>query len=266
MSIIEETAQIVSNEQVDSKLFILGLKAPLIAQTALPGQFVHLGIPGIEAHILRRPFSLYSAAPKTGIVEILYQTVGFGTARMGKLASHDTVSLLGPVGNPWSPPLEAKSVLLVGGGVGAAPLYLLADKLASAGAHIDVIMGAQTESSLVCHSRYQELLAHKATAASALHCATDDGSFGHAGFCTSLVEEALGSKAYDYAAVCGPEGMMRVVSSLILEAGIPCELSFERRMACGIGACLSCVVETVDGLKRACVDGPVFDARKVVFA
>lgn len=266
MSIFEEKASIIQNDQVDSSLYIMSLEAPLIAENFAPGQFVHAKIPGMEGHILRRPFSLYAASKASGIIEILYQVVGFGSDHMTTLKQGDILDLLGPIGTPWNPPVDAKTALLVAGGVGAAPLYMLADQLTSSGVQVEVIMGAQTEKSLVCHGRYRQLLNEKGGTASAVRCATDDGSFGHAGFCTTLVEEDLQSKTYDYAAVCGPEIMMQIVSRTLLEAAIPCEVSFEKRMACGIGACLSCVVETTEGKQRACVDGPVFDARKVVFS
>lgn len=266
VSIFEETAKVLANERVDTKLYIMSLEAPLIAESVAPGQFVHAKLPGMEGHILRRPFSLYTASAARGIVEILYQVVGFGSDHMTTLKDGSEINLLGPLGTSWNPPAGTKSALLVAGGVGAAPLYLLADQLISSGVCLEVIMGAQTKSALVCHGRYRALFLDRESHNSKVHCATDDGSFGHAGFCTTLVEEAVQSKSYDYAAVCGPEVMMKIVSQTIREASIPCEVSFEKRMACGIGACLSCVVETTEGIKRACADGPVFDAGKVVFS
>ena len=127
-----------------------------------------------------------------------------------------------------------------------------------------MVLGAQTEAALTCRGRYEALLDEPP------RCATDDGSFGREGFCTSLVAEALAEAAeagepYDYLAVCGPEPLMKIVAGMAAEAGVPCEVSMEKRMACGVGACLSCVVDTVGGKQRACVDGPVFDARKVVW-
>ena len=148
--------------------------------------------------------------------------------------------------------------------MGAAPLFMLCESLISAGVRTDVVLGAQTEAALTCRGRYEALLDEPP------RCATDDGSFGREGFCTSLVAEALAEAAeagepYDYLAVCGPEPLMKIVAGMAAEAGVPCEVSMEKRMACGVGACLSCVVDTVDGKQRACVDGPVFDARKVVW-
>ena len=159
----------------------------------------------------------------------------------------------------------------MGGGVGAAPLYLLFEQLVAAGVDVTVVLGAQTEAALVCRERYARVLSTSGCCAeNAPLCATDDGTFGRAGFCTSLVDDAVSEanasgKPFDYLAVCGPEPLMKIVSGQAADANIPCQVSMEKRMACGVGACLSCVVETVNGKKRSCVDGPVFDAQEVVW-
>ena len=127
------------------------------------------------------------------------------------------------------------------------------------------MLGAQTRDALVARGRYGDLLGCEPC------CATDDGSYGRAGFCTSLVEERIAQGGiakpglYDYVAVCGPEPLMKIVAGMAHGAGVPCEVSMEKRMACGIGACLSCVVDTTSGKKRSCVDGPIFDAEEVVW-
>ena len=263
MALVNETARILSNEFAGPRLYLMTLEAPQIAASIEPGQFVHMKVPRMEAHILRRPFSVYARDVDAGTIDVLYQVVGFGTDRMTRLAAGEECELIGPVGATWNPPAEGRC-LLVGGGVGAAPLFMLCERIAASEASVDVVLGAQTKDALVCRERYAALLGGKP------RCATDDGTYGRAGFCTSLVEEALATAAaegspYDYVAVCGPEPLMKIVAGLAADAGVRCEVSMEKRMACGIGACLSCVVDTVDGKKRACVDGPVFDARKVVW-
>lgn len=263
MALINETARILSNVYAGPRLHLMTLEAPQIAASIEPGQFVHMKVPRMEAHILRRPFSVYARDVDAGTIDVLYQVVGFGTDHMTGLAAGEECELIGPVGATWNPPAEGRC-LLVGGGVGAAPLFMLCERIAASEASVDVVLGAQTKDALVCRERYAALLGGKP------RCATDDGTYGRAGFCTSLVEEALAAAAaegspYDYVAVCGPEPLMKIVAGLAADAGVRCEVSMEKRMACGIGACLSCVVDTVDGKKRACVDGPVFDARKVVW-
>ena len=267
--LVNECARIVSNEPVGPRLHLLVLESPQIAESIKPGQFVHMKVPGAESHVLRRPFSIYARSVESGLVEILYQEVGSLTRYMPCLKS-GTAEMIGPIGNSWSAPARFETgtcthALLVGGGVGAAPLFLMAEQLASAGCPFDVVLGAQTKDALVTRSRYAELLGREPI------CATDDGSYGYAGFCTGPVDERLHDGCvldgipYDYVAVCGPEPLMRIVAGQAADADTYCEVSMEKRMACGIGACLSCVVDTTEGKRRSCVDGPIFDASEVVW-
>ncbi len=257
-SLIDEACTVKGNVQVGPGLYIVTLCAPGIARTVQPGQFVHMLVPGMEAHVLRRPFSVYQADAAAGTFDVLYQVVGFGTDVMTRLEPGAVMQAIGPIGTGWQVPEEG-GVLLVGGGVGAAPLFMFAQQLAAAGRDVKVVLGAQTKDALVTYDDYCAL------EGASVVPATDDGSFGHAGFCTAPAQEAIESGSYPNVAVCGPEPLMKIVSRLALDAQCSCQVSLERRMACGIGACLSCVVDTVEGKKRACVDGPVFDASLVVW-
>lgn len=269
MRVLEENARIVRNEQVGPRLHMLVLESPRIAQCIAPGQFVHVHIPNKGEHILRRPFSVYQADAQTGTMKILYQEVGSLTTYLPQIQS-GCLNVMGPIGHGWNGLVQHNEgslsrALIVGGGVGAAPLFMLTEQLVRAGVMVDVVLGAQTKDALVCRDDYQNILGREP------FCATDDGSFGTPGFCTVLSQERLeqgdsiDGLPYDYVAVCGPEPLMRIVCSQAETAGVFCELSLERRMACGIGACLSCVVETKNGKKRSCVDGPIFDAREVMW-
>lgn len=257
-----ERARILSNSMVGPRLHLLVLESPGIAAAILPGQFVHVRFPELEAHILRRPFSVYGKNTESGTIEILYQEVGSVTKLMPSMQQGE-VELIGPVGNAWN--ADCSHALLVGGGVGAAPLFMLAEALKEQGTPFDVVLGAQTFVALVTKEKYKQLLGCEPC------CATDDGTYGRAGFCTSLVEERLSEgciadgRPYDFLAVCGPEPLMRIVAAMGSDHGVFTQVSMEKRMACGVGACLSCVVDTVDGKKRSCVDGPIFDAGKVVW-
>ena len=260
--ILNETARILSNEQVGPRLHVISLESPGIARSVMPGQFVHMKVPGRGENILRRPFSVYSRDEQAGSLDILYQEVGALTEYLPGLKT-GSIELMGPLGNTWN--ADCERALLVGGGVGAAPLYLLAEKLKGRGVIFDVVLGAQTAEALVTRSSYTELMGREPC------CATDDGTYGRTGFCTSLVEERLrdgvigDGSAYDFMAVCGPEPLMRIVSCMGASAKVATQVSLEKRMACGIGACLSCVVDTKGGKKRSCVDGPVFYAEEVVW-
>lgn len=261
--------QVISNQRVAPSIYIMRLASPELSASTLPGQFVHLEIPDLEAHILRRPFSVYDSDQSDGTVDILYQVLGSGTEAMSQWVEGLIASAIGPIGRPWSPDQGTRHALLVGGGVGAAPLNLLAKQLIAQGAAVDIVIGAQTSEMLACKPGY-EALAHQHEGQACLHCSTDDGSFGIPGFCTDVASELIASaknagEPYDYIAACGPEPVMMLVSKAAIEAGIEGEVSMERRMACGIGACLSCIVETVHGRKRACVDGPTFKMGEVIW-
>lgn len=261
MAVIQRECVITAHEQLSDTQWRLELSAGDIAPMVQPGQFVHLRIPDFEAHVLRRPFSVYQADADAKTIRIVYRVVGEGTARMTQLAVGETVDVIGPVGNGWTLPEEAKRILIIGAGVGAAPVYELAKRAHACGCKTTVVLGAQTQAELVFEQAYRDLGVE-------VVCATDDGSYGFAGFCTDAALEIVAAaeaagEPFEYCAVCGPYPVMRIAASFCREHGIACEVSMERRMACGIGACLSCVLDTTSGKKRSCVDGPVFDANEV---
>ncbi len=252
----EERASVISNACVGPRLYKIALSAPKSAAAIRPGQFVHMLLPGFGSHILRRPFSVYDAH-EDGSIEIIYQTVGEGTAHLTQVAPGSECSLIAPLGHGWQA-REGKS-LIVGGGVGAAPLFMFAQQLVAAGREVEVVLGAQTSDALVTRADYARVLGREPI------IATDDGSLGYAGFCTEPVREQLATGAYDSVYCCGPAPLMHAVASVAEQAGVACWVSMEKRMACGVGACLSCVVETKAGRRRSCVDGPVFDAKELVW-
>ncbi len=260
----DHSAIVVSNERIFDTLYLMSLRAEDLAKAIRPGQFVHLAIPSLQANILRRPFSIYSTDAQAGTVDILYQVVGTGTQDMTLWPCGYKTMVIGPIGSTWQPPSTCKHAMLVGGGVGSAPLFILCEELISKGFEVDVVLGASTKDALVCRQRYEDAFP------SQVICTTDDGSFGTHGFATvevdRLIAEAKGANnPYDFAAICGPAPLMKLASKSTLDAGIFTQVSLERKMACGIGACLSCVVDTVIGRKRVCVDGPIFNAEEVVW-
>ncbi len=259
---MEETATVVSNTELAPNIYMLKLASKQIAHSVLPGQFVHIQLPNFNDHILRRPFSVCKWEGE--YIWIMYQVVGVGSKYMTQLKTEQKLSVIGPVGRGWNPPANASHALLVCGGMGVAPQTMLAKKLVEAGAKVDCLVGATTANRLVGADTLQSFGAN-------VHIATDDGTLGYHGFCTELIDDYC--KDADYVSICGPEPMERVAIQTLNAAmdtspkknSQICEVSLERRMACGIGACLSCVVETTQGKRRACVDGPVFYANEVVW-
>jgi dihydroorotate dehydrogenase electron transfer subunit len=204
--------------------------------------------------ILRRPFSIHSVHGED--VEIVYQVLGRGTRELSMLERDGRLDLVGPLGHGWEMPDDLTHALLVGGGLGAAPLGMLAEELAVRGVAVTVALGAPGANRLVGRELFERV-------ARQVVCCTDDGSAGTHGFVTLATSELLSTHSFDCVYACGPEIMQRAVAAQAAEAGVRCQVSLERLMACGIGACLSCIVTTRDGQKRACVDGPVFDAEEV---
>ncbi|MDR1513605.1 MAG: dihydroorotate dehydrogenase electron transfer subunit [Propionibacteriaceae bacterium] len=164
-----------------------------------------------------------------------------------------------PVSGGFELPAGTRA-LLVGGGLGAAPLHLLGREFAAAGVLADLVLGARTAAALVGRADFETVLGSEH-----VFVTTDDGSAGVRGQTTAEAARLLAANAYGYVATCGPEPMQRAVAALAATHGVPCDVSLERRMACGVGACLTCVVTTRRGKARACVDGPVFRAEEVVW-
>jgi len=249
-----ENVVVEANERVAEGVGLLALRAPRIARSVQPGQFVHLRIDAGADFILRRPFSVHRASDDT--IEILYQVLGQGTRALAGKMPGDAMDAIGPLGHGWSVPEGAAHALLVAGGLGAAPLGMLAERLAAAGVAVSVAQGAPTAERLVARELFEGVVRR-------YEPATDDGSAGERGFVTLVSDRFMREDRPDVVYVCGPEIMARAVVAQAAAAGIDCQVSLERLMACGIGACLSCVVTTTAGRKRACVDGPVFDAKEV---
>jgi len=251
-----ENVEVLENDRLTAGIGLLTLRAPRTARTVRPGQFVHLRIAQGTDFILRRPFSVHRAVGER--IEILYQVLGRGTHSLAEAAPGATMDLLGPLGTGWGIPDGLTHALLVGGGLGAAPLGMLAEELADAGVAVTVALGAPSRERLLALGVFDRT-------ARRVEVATDDGSAGQHGFVTSVTERLLADDRFDVVYTCGPEPMSRIVVAQAASHGIPCQVSLERLMACGIGACLSCVCSTKDGHVRACVDGPVFDGEEVLW-
>jgi len=251
-----ENARVLRNRSFAPGLYSLRLKAPRIAAAAEPGQFVQLEL-GCGAHVLRRPISLYQTMPSSGEMDLLYQVVGAGTQQMSTWREGEERSVLGPLGTSWPAPADAKRVLLIGGGIGTAPLAMLAQHFwADHSVQVTMIQAAQTADRLVARDLFEPLV-------NQWLCATDDGSAGAKGLITEPLAQLLETERFDVAYVCGPEVMQVPVVKLCEAHKLRCYVSLERRMACGIGACLGCVVNTTAGQQKVCQVGPIFDAKEV---
>jgi len=243
-------AKVIKNTEVAPNRYLLEARAEAMA-SALPGQFVHvLAGPTLDP-CLRRPLSV--AMVEGSIFKLLFGTKGTGTHLLARSKPGETLGVMGPLGRGF--PLVEDNALLVAGGVGIAPLAFLANRLSDAGVRVRVVVGARTASDLAG----LEMLEGCAKVITA----TDDGSRGVKGTAVDLAVPEMRREPPQAVYACGPEPMMRAVSQAAWALGLPCWVSLEARMGCGVGACLGCVVDTRDGYLRVCSDGPVFNAEGV---
>jgi dihydroorotate dehydrogenase electron transfer subunit len=274
---------VLTNDEVAQGIFLMRLHAPEIAMTVWPGQFVNVqaaggpaiplkntkGMAGQEAisfPLLRRPFSVCEADRRAGTISIIGKIVGVGTRLLAQHHPGTVLSVLGPLGQGFDLSKLAGPIALVAGGVGVAPLPLLAMELASRRMPFDVLLGARTKAEL-WGERELSALGGK------VKIATDDGSLSAEGLVTSLLAEWLRDHKDSRARVfaCGPMPMLNAVAKLCSEASIEAQLAIETMMGCGFGICMGCPVVPAEGVKEfgryylACLDGPVFSATAIRF-
>ena len=238
---------IESNETVARDTFrvVLRTDGPVAIRS---GQFVDIAIPGFY---LRRPISVSDTLPD-GVV-LYYKVVGEGTAVMARMVPGDILELLLPLGSGFHPEKCRQEALLIGGGLGAAPLYLLARELLAAGRRVTAVLGFNKADEICLADELRAL-------GVPVHIATLDGSAGVKGFVTDAI--AAARPAFDRFYTCGPLPMMKAVCQAL---DAPGDVSLEERMGCGAGFCYGCTVITASGPRRVCADGPVFDKKEVLW-
>lgn len=231
--------------------FLLRIKSESAASC---GQYVNLKIGTMLDPLLRRPFSVHNYSD--GIIEIIVRVVGKGTAWLRDHAQIGVIDMLPPMGKGFTL-IDTGRALLVGGGVGNAPLYYLAKELKARGVSVEFIFGARNVEAVFLQDKYEKTC-------NVLHIMTDDGSCGEKGFAIDCVG-TLKSLSFDAVYTCGPEPMMAALIEIFRQSKSLVEASVEKYFGCGVGLCSGCVVETNFGNRRACIDGPVFDARSVIW-
>ena len=236
--------KIIENTQLNSSVFKMRLQGDVSDITA-SGQFVNIQLDG---HYLRRPISVCDVDDDS--VTILYKTVGHGTEKMSRMAVGDQLDVLTGLGNGYDLSLSGDEPLLLGGGVGVPPLYLLAKKLIDANKKVHVVLGFNTKDEVFYEQEFKDLGAF-------VTVTTVDGSYGVKGFVTDALPEN-----YTHFYTCGPEPMLKAVYRSTKTSG---QFSFEERMGCGFGACMGCSCKTVTGYKRICKDGPVLLKEEILW-
>ncbi|MBO5172270.1 MAG: dihydroorotate dehydrogenase electron transfer subunit [Bacteroidaceae bacterium] len=249
--------QVVSVETLGERFVLLKCtdpNAPL--PPMMPGQFAQLRVDGSKETFLRRPISINFVDTKLNQIWFLVQLVGAGSRALGRLKEGDTLNALLPLGNGFSMPVSAeKKHLLVGGGVGTAPLLYLGAQMNLMGMRPTFLLGARTKDMLLQMEDFQRV--------GDVYVTTEDGSAGEKGFVTQ--HSILFKQHFDRISVCGPSPMMKAVAKFARANSVPCEVSLENMMACGLGACLCCVEKTVKGNVCVCTEGPVFDINELTW-
>jgi dihydroorotate dehydrogenase electron transfer subunit len=245
---IDETVAVLTNRKITPRLYVLAFESAALARLLKPGHFLQVAVAPSYDPFLRRPFTIYRVRGRR--VEILYEVVGAGSKILTRRKEGQTIRVMGPLGNTFRMNLKNRVHVVVGGGVGIAPFIFLGQKI-----RIDhFLMGARSRDGLLPKSEIGPLWKKS-------RFATEDGSCGEQGYVTRCLDELIREtkdprKLYLY--ICGPKPMMRAVMEIARRHHLEGEASVDERMACGVGACLGCVVQTRDGYKTACTDGTVF--------
>lgn len=249
---------VIDNQELSNNYFLLKL-APVDSSQSLPyaeaGQFVEIRVDKSPTTFLRRPISINFIDFENNELWLLIQKIGDGTKALSQLKISDTLNIIYPLGNSFGLPEAQKSKLvLVGGGVGVAPMLYLGKVLFEMGYTPDFLLGFRSSSDIVLMDEFKKY--------GNVHITTEDGSFGEKGYVTnhSLLNEPI-QKIF----TCGPKPMMMAVAKYAKENSIECEVSLENTMACGFGVCLCCVEKTTEGHVCVCSDGPIFNIEKLTW-
>lgn len=248
---------VASTEFLDARHFLIVLRHELLKDMGgeiRPGQFVQVLVENSPATFLRRPISINFVDAAKGELWLMVQIKGEGTEHLSGLRPGDMLNLLFPLGNGFSMPRQGERVLLVGGGVGVAPLLYFGKRLKDEGFEPTFLLGARSAGGLLEAPLFRNYGRVMVT--------TEDGSEGEQGFVT---QHSVLAEHFDRICVCGPKPMMMAVARHAGQNGIECEVSLENMMACGLGACLCCVEKTVSGNVCACTDGPVFNIKQLTW-
>ncbi|MCB9017249.1 MAG: dihydroorotate dehydrogenase electron transfer subunit [Prevotellaceae bacterium] len=241
-----------SNEKLSGNYILMKLTSEEKLPEMLPGQFAEVRVDGSPSTFLRRPISIHYVDRNTNELWFLIQLVGDGTRKLADLKKGDLLNVMLPLGNSFSmPTTEQKELLLVGGGVGTAPMLMLGSVLKNLGFEPTFLLGARSKKDLLQLDKFE--------AYGNVFVTTEDATYGEKGFVTN--HSILKQKKFDKIYTCGPTPMMKAVAAYASKNGIECEVSLENTMACGIGACLCCVTDTKEGHKCVCSDGPVFNIK-----
>lgn len=250
----DELVVILDNQKVNGEYLKLVFRSKNLSRNIQPGQFLNVQIqPNSFEPFWRRPFSYYRITQDK--VEILYKILGRGTELLSKKKKGESLNVMGPLGNPFTPKVKNKKRVLIAGGVGVPPLVFLAERYPMN----YVLIGARTKSHVLPKKELSKVKAE-------IHYSTDDGSYGLKGNVIVLLRNLLKKESPEnlFIQTCGPKGMMQAVLDMARQHHIEGEASVDETMSCGMGVCLGCMVKTHQGWTPSCIEGPVFNFEKLV--
>lgn len=254
-------AKLVKKEQLIPGIFKFSVESEYLVSVSKPGQFLEIRVASDVVPFLRRPISIHRIDKENNIIEFIFQVKGKGTDILSTKNVGEDIDILGPLGNGIFDVKDYKNIAIIGGGIGVFPLYELI-KSAPKDVTTNTYLGFRNKELVTLEKEFKE-------ASSYFVLTTDDGSYGENGFAINYLKDDLDKRNIDAIYACGPLPMIKAVQALALEKNIPCQISLEERMACGVGVCLGCAVKTASSPKEApqyvhvCKQGPVFDAKDV---
>ena len=234
------------------------MNAPEIVKSAKQGQFVEVRVTNGTAPFLRRPISIHNMDKKSGKLEFIFQVKGEGTTILSQKQENDEIDLLGPLGYGTFDFKDNKRIAILGGGIGIFPLYELGKNAKKEGITVNTYLGFRNKEFVILEDEFKNI-------SDDLIITTDDGTYGKSGFAINFLKEDIEAGKIDSIYACGPLPMLKAVRNLAIEKDIPCQISLEEKMGCGLGVCLGCAVEVVTGgYEHVCKQGPVFEAKEVI--
>ena len=257
-------AKLIKKEQLKQDVFKFSVHAPSIVNNSKPGHFVEIRVSEQTEPFLRRPISIYNLNKEEGILEFIFQIKGKGTEILAKKEEGDLIDIIGPLGYGTFRYDEYQNLAIIGGGIGVFPLYELAKSAKAENKTVNTYLGFRSKDFVLLENEFKNV-------SDEVILTTDDGSYGQKGFAINCLEKDIDSGKIDSIYACGPLPMLKAVQKLALEKNIPCQISLEEKMGCGLGVCLGCAVKTAQSSKEApeylhvCKAGPVFYAKDVEF-
>ena len=248
-------SKLIKKEQLKNDIFKFAIKSKEMAEVALPGQFLEIRVNDDIEPFLRRPISIYNMNKENGTLEIIFRVQGKGTEILSKRKEGEFIDIIGPLGYGTFKFEGYKNIAILGGGIGVFPLYELV-KQAKEVAKVNTYLGFRNKEAVLLEEEFKDI-------SDKLVITTDDGSYKIHGFAINELKNDL--ENIDCIFACGPLPLLKAAQSLAKETNIPCQVSLEEKMGCGLGVCLGCAVEVVNGgYEYVCKQGPVFDSNRVI--